>query len=186
MRLQVGQTAPVVRLPNVDGVEFDTRSLVGRPYLLSFYRFAGCPFCNLRVHRLVSAYPQLRAGVELVAVFDSPLNDLQTHVAKHDAPFPILADETNRYYRAFGIEHSWVGVFRGMILRFPTLIRSMLMGNLPTTIRGKLTTMPADFLIDEEGHIVQAYYGKDEGDHLPLSEIEKFAARVRSFARGSE
>jgi hypothetical protein len=44
----------------------------------------------------------------------------------------------------------------------------------------------ADFLIDEEGHIVQAYYGKDEGDHLPLSEIEKFAARVRSFSRGSE
>ena len=44
-------------------------------------------------------------------------------------------------------------------------------GYLPTTIKGSMTTMPADFLIDKNGIIQKAYYGSDEGDHLPLEEI---------------
>ena len=34
--------------------------------------------------------------------------------------------------------------------------------------------MPADFLIDEQGYIVEAYYGEDAGDHIPFERIEQF------------
>jgi hypothetical protein len=37
--------------------------------------------------------------------------------------------------------------------------------------------MPADFLIDEEGRIVEAYYGGDAGDRIPLERVELFLAR---------
>jgi hypothetical protein len=37
--------------------------------------------------------------------------------------------------------------------------------------------MPADFLIDEEGRIVEAYYGSDAGDRIPMERIELFLAR---------
>lgn len=34
--------------------------------------------------------------------------------------------------------------------------------------------LPADFLIDENGYIVEAYYGQDIGDHIPFERIENF------------
>ncbi|MDQ3511266.1 MAG: hypothetical protein M3414_06230, partial [Pseudomonadota bacterium] len=45
--------------------------------------------------------------------------------------------------------------------------------------------MPADFLIDERGNIVETYYGLDAGDHISLSRIELFVAR-RSADHGAE
>jgi hypothetical protein len=35
--------------------------------------------------------------------------------------------------------------------------------------------MPAEFLVDREGAVAVAYYGTDEGDHLPFEEIVRFA-----------
>ena len=37
--------------------------------------------------------------------------------------------------------------------------------------------MPADFLIDEDGRIVEAWYGRDAGDRIPLERVELFLAR---------
>lgn len=31
--------------------------------------------------------------------------------------------------------------------------------------------LPADFLVDEQGVIRQAYYGEDIGDHLPFEAV---------------
>ena len=140
MRLISGEKAPYIELPSIDGSTFSTKELDGKPYLLSFYRFAGCPFCNLRVHQLVQNYSD---HYNFVIVFDSPIEDLIYHTKKHEAPFPILADKENTYYKAFGIEKSLAGMFKGMIFRFPTLMKSMLKGFVPTTIKGSMTTMPA-------------------------------------------
>jgi hypothetical protein len=53
----------------------------------------------------------------------------------------------------------------------------MLKGYLPTTVKGSLTTMPADFLVDKEGVIQVAHYGNDEGDHLPFEQVKAFSLR---------
>ena len=75
--------------------------------MLSFFRFAGCPFCNLRVHELAKCYKKLGDGFEIVAVFDSPLANLVRQTKGHNAPFPVLADERIiNYYKEYGIEHS--------------------------------------------------------------------------------
>ncbi len=93
MRKKSGSHAPPIKLQAIDGSAFDTKSLKGRPFMLSFFRFAGCPFCNLRIHELSKRYSQLGEGFEIVAVFDSPLKNLMRHIEGHRAQFPVLADE---------------------------------------------------------------------------------------------
>jgi hypothetical protein len=65
---------------------------------------------------------------------------------------------------------------KGMLLRMPRLLYAMLVkGYVPLTIKGSMTTMPADFLVDAQGVIQTAYYGRDEGDHLPYDKVKAFA-----------
>lgn len=173
----MGAIAAQLQLPSIDGSTFDTASLTGKPYMLSFFRFASCPFCNLRVHQLVQRYEEFGDDFSIVAVFDSPLDNLVRHTEKHKAPFPILADESNKYYKEYGIEHSFAGMLKGMFFRMPTLFKSMFMGNVPLIFKGSMITMPADFLIDREGIIRAAYYGKDEGDHLPFEQVMEFSQK---------
>jgi hypothetical protein len=37
--------------------------------------------------------------------------------------------------------------------------------------------MPADFLIDENGCIVESWYGRDAGDRIPIARVERFLDR---------
>lgn len=177
MRKKSGEKANRICLPAIDGSSFDTESLNGRPFMLSFFRFASCPFCNLRVHELVSRFGEFGDNFTIVGIFDSPLDNLIKHADGHQAPFPILADESNRYYRDYGIEHSVSGMLKGMFFRMPILMKGMLKGYIPIVIKGSMTTMPADFLIDKDGIIRTAYYGKDEGDHLPFEQVKAFSMR---------
>jgi thioredoxin-dependent peroxiredoxin len=177
MRLQPGEEIKTIRLPAIDGSMFEIESLKGKPFMLSFFRFASCPFCNLRVHELVRRSDEFGDDFTIIAVFDSTLDNLTRHAEGHEAPFPILADEDNKYYREYGIEHSVLGMLKGMFLRMPTLIKGMFKGYIPTIIKGSMTTMPADFLIDRDGIIQVAYYGRDEGDHLPFDTVKEFSLK---------
>ena len=180
MTREPGDTAIPIQLPGLDGAVFDLASQQGKPYMLSFFRFASCPFCNLRMHELVTRFGELPDGFNIIAVFDSPLDNLQRHAGKHRAPFPVLADQDKHYYRLYGISHSVTGVMKGMLLRMPRLLYGMLVkGYLPLTIKGSMTTMPADFLIDGNGIIQLAHYGRDEGDHLPFEQPPR--SRCRSL-----
>jgi len=175
MRIMTGSKIKHIRLPDIDGSIFDSESIKGKPVMLSFFLFASCPFCNLRVNELVRRFDEFCDDFIIVAIFDSPLDNLTRHTEGHKAPFPLLADEGNKYYKEYGIEHSFIGMLKGMFFRMPTLFKGMLKGYVPLIIKGSMTTMPADFLIDREGIIQTAHYGKDEGDHLSFDEIKAFA-----------
>lgn len=175
-RIKAGTAVSELSLPNIDGSQFSIEEVKGRRYLLSFFRFASCPFCNLRVHELVTHYSQYPENFTIVGIFDSPLDNLQKHAAGHDAPFPILADAENRYYQKFGVERSIAGVLRGMFLRMHRAIYGMFVkGYIPLSIKGAMTTMPLNILVDEQGIVQYAHYGRDEGDHLPLLAVKEFA-----------
>lgn len=176
MRRKPGDLVGQLRLQSLDGTSFDVDQLRGKRFMLSFFRFAACPFCNLRVHELVTRFDEFGGQFTAVAVFDSPLDNLRRHAGRHRAPFPILADPDNIGYRAFAIERSVTGMLKAVLLRFPSVLRGVLLeGYLPTSIQGHLATLPADFLVDEQGVIRRAYYGKDIGDHLPFEQVRAFA-----------
>ena len=177
MRLKAGDKLTNINLPAIDGTIFDSDSVKGKPVMLSFFRFASCPFCNLRVNELVQRFEEFGDEFTIIAIFDSPLDNLTRHTARHEAPFPILADESNQYYKEYSIEHSIIGVLKGMFFRMPKMFKGMFKGYVPLVFKGSLTTMPADFLIDRDGVIQTAYYGKDEGDHLPFDLAKAFSLK---------
>lgn len=175
-RTSQGDRVGELKLPGIDNKEFNIESISGKRFLLSFYRFAACPFCNMRLHALVTKYDELPEDFEIVAIFDSPLDNLQRYATGHAAPFPILADEENIYYKKFNVQHSLMGVIKGAVLRMPTVLYGMFVkGYIPWTFKGSLTTMPLDILVDEGGVVQAVYYGADEGDHMPFSQIKEFA-----------
>ena len=47
MRLKSGENRIKIELPSIKGSTFNTETLNGKPYMLSFYRFASCPFWRL-------------------------------------------------------------------------------------------------------------------------------------------
>ncbi|MCJ8319388.1 MAG: redoxin domain-containing protein [Colwellia sp.] len=185
MKKYQGSTVTNIILPAIDGAIFDLHSIKGKPFMLSFFRFASCPFCNLRLHQLVKRFDEFGDDFTIVAIFDSPLNNLVQHAKDHHAPFIILADEDNQYYREYGIEYSILGVIKGMTFRLPTLLKGLLKGigkglvkgYNPLRFKGRITTMPADLLVDKDGIVVKAYYGKDEGDHLAFEDVKAFSLR---------
>jgi len=176
--MQLGQKIEKILLPAIDGGHFDNRNLLGKRYLLTFFRFATCPFCNMRLAQLVNLRKDLPlaslAHTEIVAIFSAKLEHLQQHANTHVTQLPILADEHNKYYEKFGVEKSLWGVLKGGLLRFPTAIRGMMRGYIPKEISSRLLNMPLSLLVDEQGVIQAIYHGKDEGDHIPLSQVEAF------------
>lgn len=179
MQRRPGESIDDIRLPALDGTAFQLDQIRGKRFLLSFFRFAACPFCNLRIHELASRFDAFGDNFSIVAIFDSSPENLRRHAERHHAPFPILADAHNQYYREYGIERSLSGTLKGVAIHMPSVLNALLVkGYWPTTFGGNLTTMPANFLVDEQRIIRVAHYGKDEGDHLPFEQVKAFSQGV--------
>lgn len=179
-RIKVGDHIDELNLPAIDGTLFSIDHVAGKRYLLSFFRFAGCPFCNMRVHDLVKHYAEFGANFTIVGVFDSSLENLQRHAEDHQSPFPLLADVENTYYRRFGVERSVWGVIKGIVLRMPRVLYAVFVkGFIPRAIEGNITTMPLNILVDETGVVQYTHYGRDEGDHIPLTTLREFALSAK-------
>ncbi len=175
-QIQVGAKVAELNLPNIDGSRFSIDQVAGRRYWLSFFRFASCPFCNLRVHNLIKHLPEWGDNFTVVGIFDASLEELQSSAEKHHAPFPILADQENHYYRRFRVPRSWLGVIKGIVGRFHTAIYAMFVkGYFPLKVSGHLATMPLNLLVDEQGVVQYVHSGRDEGDHIPLDQLKAFA-----------
>ena len=142
--------------------------------MLSFYRYAACPFCNLRIHRLSEKYPDWQhRGPEAIAIFHSPAKNILKYAGKQSPPFPIIPDPGKKLYHLYGVEKSLIGMLTGM-LRIGEMIQSARKGFFHLYPENGLSTLPADFLIDEKGTIAHAYYGSDMGDHVPFEKVNSW------------
>ena len=174
MRLSAPETAPELGLVDIHGQPIAIGA--GRRTLLSFFRDAACPFCNFRIFELTHHYPALSAlGLDVVAVFGSSREEVLRFVARHPRPFRIAADPAGASHSRYGIQRSLLGKLRAIVTRIPTLLRGLRIVGLAGLNTNNL--MPADFLIDEEGRIVETWYGVDAGDRIPLERVELFLAR---------
>ena len=179
MPYQIGEKIVELSLPNINGTQFTLDQVQGKRYMISFMRFAACPFCQLRIHQLISHWQELGDNFTVIAIFDSSLENLQKHTEKQLAPFSILADENAIYYHKFAIKQSVSGVFKAMLFRMPILLYAILMKRyFPTSLKGSVTTLPTDFLVDENGVIDTISYGKDSGDHMPFERIKAFSVNL--------
>ncbi|MBU1215094.1 MAG: redoxin domain-containing protein [Gammaproteobacteria bacterium] len=174
MQLLAPTQSPLRQLQDIHGLPIQIGQ--GRKVLLSLFREATCPFCNFRVYDLTNNYPGLNSlGLDIVVIFKSEAEDVRQFIARRPRPFRMVADPQGDAHQLFEVNHSMLGKLKAMLLRMPTMLRGMGMVGMRGMASGNL--MPADFLIDEQGTIVETYYGKDAGDHIPMERVELFAVR---------
>ena len=174
--MKIGETVPIIQLPSIDGTQFDSSLIKNKRYLITFFRFATCPLCNLRVAQLVKLKSDFGDKFEVIAIFASEIDDLKKHTTKQMAKFPILSDSKRKYYTAFNVKTSILGMIKGMSFRLPTIIKGMFKGYIPREVSSKYLIMPLSILVDEKGIIQDSYQGKDEGDHIPIQRVISFAS----------
>ena len=171
MKIQPGHPAKRFSAEDITGNTFTLQDFKGKRLMLSFYRYAACPLCNLRVHQLIQQHPSfVEKNLHLVAVFQSPIESILKYAGKQNAPFPVIADPERILYRLYGIESSWSGFIRGS-LRLPMVSSALMKGFWPGKMEGIKSMVPADFLIGPDLTVQVAYYGSDIGDHLPIEKI---------------
>lgn len=137
---------------------------------LSFFRYASCPVCNLRVQKLIKNYASFsEKGLKIVAVFQSSSETIARYVGKQSAPFPIIADPEMRLYQLYGVESRWSGLFSVRVIR--AALAAFGQGFAPGRMDGPLHRVPGDFLLTPEGRVAVAHYGRDIDDHLSLEVI---------------
>lgn len=176
MRLTAPNPAPRVPLHDIYGQAITLGGEHGRRTLLCFFRDAACPFCNFRIYELTAHHAALqKLGLDVVAVFASDVDAVKRFVARKPRPFRVVADPELTAYGIYGIEHSAWGKLKAIFTRLPTLLRGLRIVGLAGLDTNNV--MPADFLIDESGKVVETYYGRDAGDHIGFDRVELFVAR---------
>lgn len=171
MRLEVGSTAPNFTVEALGGRTVDLAALRGRTVLLKFYRFATCPVCNLHMHRFINEYGKLQAlGLTTVVLYHSPADKLANENIDLP-PFDLVADPQKRVFKAYGVEKGWAGMFSFAVMR--DYYRALRAGFKPgmLTSDGGITGNPADFIIDADGRIAYAHYGRDYADSLDADQV---------------
>lgn len=173
--IERGAIAPTFEATTHDGKHVTLDSFRGAKLWLSFYRFASCPLCNFRIHELIAHHKAFAdAGIRMVGVMQSSGENIAKYAAKQNPPFPIIADPERSLYRLYGVTPSILGMFHPRV--FSTAMKAMFAGIFPGVPDFPLATVPADFLIDPEGLVWSAYYGKAISDHIPFETVTEFAA----------
>lgn len=103
--LAVGDKAPDFALPDATGSEVSLSGvLAGGPAVLSFYRGAWCPYCNLELRALQASLEGFQgAGGTLVAISPNTPDTSMSVVERHQLEFPVLSDLGNEVARKFGL-----------------------------------------------------------------------------------
>lgn len=172
--------APVFKLKDVYGRTIDLEAYRDKKVLVAFFRHAGCPFCNLRVHTLSKIHEELKAkGLEMIFFFESkePII-LRSSFHQGVSPIPIISDPGKEWYTAYGLESSAFKSTVGHLTAFvQTAIKAKVLGlpMHPMADGESINTIPAEFLLDKGLVIKDFYYSQRLSDRMSLQRIKDFA-----------
>jgi thioredoxin-dependent peroxiredoxin len=175
MRLKAGQDAPDFHTETWQGEAIRLADWEGQKLWLAFFRYASCPLCNMRVHRMRQRFEELsQAGLRIISVFQSPVERIRNHVGAQQPPFELVADPELDLYELYGVETSLTGFLDPRNLK--PLREGIAMGYSLGKMDGPKTRVPADFLIDTDQTIHTAFYGDLVSDHIDFARVEDFVA----------
>jgi peroxiredoxin len=170
--LHIGQLAPEFVLPDATGRKVDTRTLLARgPLVVSFYRGAWCPYCNLELQAWQRHLPELQSlGATLVAISPQTPDTSLTLAQKHALAYPVLSDLCHRVAREFGIVFTLDMSLRPIYEAFGI---DLLAHNGDSTFE---LPVPATYLIERDGSIAGAWV---DVDYRHRAEPSVVLARLR-------
>lgn len=155
--LKVGQKAPDFVLPDAYGKKVSLYSqLKNGPVILTFYRGAWCPFCNIELHALKQSMPWFKKyNAQVIAVTPQKPDKSLSQIKKAKYPFKILSDLDSKVMKAyklyFRIDPALVVLYKKHGLDVESY-------------NGKGRTVlpvPGTFVIDQKGIIQAAFSNVD-------------------------
>ena len=174
-KLKSNQIAIQFTSTDICGKKIELRNYQGQKVLLSFFRKAACPFCNMAIQQLIKRHSEIESkGIKIIAFFASTKDDVLKYAGKQNAPFPIIADEKYEIYKKYGIGLSYIGMLKTMLN--PIKVWKALRGgffSLRTVPQDPV--LPAEILISEDQTVKRAYYGSNYDDHMSVDEILRWS-----------
>jgi peroxiredoxin len=155
--LTVGAQAPRFTLPSATGLTLALDDLLtDGPVVLSSYRGAWCPYCNLALRSLQQHHDAITArGARLVAVSPQIPDESLTLTEKHDLAFDVLSDigsdTAKQYGLAFDLPDDLAAVYDKLGFDLQRVN-----GGHPRTL-----PLPATYVVDRAGVIRWAFVNTD-------------------------
>lgn len=177
MKLSKNQPAPDFIAETLEGEIVRLSDFRGQKIFLSLLRNGACALCNLRIHDLIKSQQALE-GLKILAVFESPKEDMVPFVGKQNPPFPLIADPQAKIYELYKAESSPEKIQR-MVEKGSAHARMEEAKKagfelIPQT-NSNFFRFPADFLIREDLTIERAHYkDEDNFNHISIDEIKLF------------
>ncbi|WGK69206.1 redoxin domain-containing protein [Candidatus Haliotispira prima] len=181
-KLVSGDRFPLIQLRAADNVIFNPSLYFGKRIFYSFFRFTGCPACNLYFNQIQAKKRDFEANnIILVGLFEMELEVLKDVLPNKNKDYwgIFLADPIGKYYDQCGLERSSLKLNINVLNRqFHQTMHSgkevMLEGvnnRHRNDADGKKNRMPAQFLVDKKRKVLVSHYGKSIFDRMPLSDI---------------
>jgi peroxiredoxin len=160
--LGVGDQAPDFTLLDTLGNYVTLSTLLRRgPVVVTFYRGAWCPYCNLQLRAYQGLFPEItRLGATLLAL--SPQIDAASqHTATtKELTFPVLSDIGNAVAQQYGLVYNATATLRQIYLQLGTDLREFNGDDswgLP---------LPGTFVVDQQQQIRLAFVDPDYTQRL--------------------
>lgn len=161
-RLKPGDKIPDFWTRDMDGREVDSREFT-KHTLVVFLRYAGCPFCNLAIHRLSYEYKMLQKnGCEVVAFVQSSESNIEEYILERQSSppsFSVVSDQQQDIYKLFGVVPSATKAAKYTAKNVVHWVDAVVNKSFTQgSIDGSAFMVPAYFLVDPNGVIRLADY----------------------------
>ena len=179
MKLKIGNSAPLFTAEAMTGKIVSLDDYRNNNLLIKFYRFSSCPICNLHLRNFVKHFDDIQQqGLSVLCVFHSPISSMKKNQA-HALPSELIADPEKKIFRSYGVESSWTGMISWNVVRdyFFAMKAGLPSGMLSHD--GGIKGHPADFIINRDGKLVFAHYGRNYADSLSVADIVTIAKELK-------
>jgi len=171
MKLKTGDLFPTKTFRAVSGKELNVPNS-GLPTHLQFRRFVGCPICNTHIGQMIKRAEEIKsAGIHEVIIFHS--REVEMQPLQQGVPFDLVADAEKLYYKEFGVESSLAFFLNREAIA--AAIRGILRGKLSLKMTGGPLGLAADLLIEPNGLVRAAKYGRHAYDQWSVDELLELA-----------
>ncbi|WP_328742538.1 AhpC/TSA family protein [Streptomyces caniferus] len=165
--LQPGDAAPRFSLPTATGGTVALDSLLSEgPVVLTFYRGAWCPYCNLALRALQQHHAEITArGARLVAISPQIPDESLTLTEKHALAFDVLSDLGSGTAKQYGLSFDLPDDLAAVYDSFGFDLQRV-NGGHPRTL-----PLPATYVIDPDATIRWAFLDTDYTARAEPSDI---------------
>lgn len=172
--LREGDQAPMFELPDAFGNVVSLADLLeAGPAIVSFYRGAWCPFCNLELRALQRELAAVdAAGATLVAISPNKPDESLGLIDKHELTFPVLSDHENVVAKRFNLVFE---MEEGLVAHYEAIGRNI---NEMNGSEVWELPVPATYVIDRGGVIRYAFIDLSHRVRAEPAEVVAAAAAL--------